>query len=189
MRIDLKPLKDEDLVGLFKEGEERAFDELYQRYAQRLKRLIYFYLCDADMAEDVLHDVFLRVFMHLGSFKIEMAFSSWIYRIAVNCCKNCRKKQKKDMELIETQQLEANEAAHSPSPEDVVIREDEMRMFQEAIESLKEKFRVVFLLRYDQGLHYSEISGILNCPERTAKWRMQKAVEKIVEYLRDRHVV
>ncbi len=189
MRIDLKPLKDEDLVGRFREGNEKAFDELYERYAQRLKRLIYFYLGDADMAEDVLHDVFLRVFMHIGSFKTDMAFSSWIYRIAVNCCKNYRKRRMKDVELIESQQIDASVATHVPSPEEIVIREDDMRMFQEAIESLKEKFRVVFLLRFDHGLHYSEISGILSCPERTAKWRMQKAVEKIMEYLKDRHVV
>ncbi len=79
---------DEELVRRFKGGEQKAFDELYERYAPRLKRLIMYSLGDADESEDVLHDVFMRVFLHIDSFNTDMAFSSWIYRIAVNCCKN-----------------------------------------------------------------------------------------------------
>ena len=87
MNRDLTPLGDEDLVKVFKDGNERAFDELYARYASKLKRLIYYYLGDAEESDDVLHDVFLRVFMHIDSFNTEKVFSSWIYRIAVNCSK------------------------------------------------------------------------------------------------------
>jgi len=57
------------------------------------------------------------------------------------------------------------------------------------VESLKEKFKMVFLLRFDHGFRYSEISSVLGCPERTAKWRMQRAVEKIMENLKERGVV
>ncbi|MBP7604986.1 MAG: RNA polymerase sigma-70 factor, partial [Spirochaetes bacterium] len=66
---------------------------------------------------------------------------------------------------------------------------EDMREFYLAVDSLKEKFRTVFLLRFDHGMQYSQISSILDCPERTAKWRMQKAVEKIVDRLKSRNVV
>ena len=139
-------------------------------------------------AEDVLHDVFMRVFLHIDSFNTEMAFSSWIYRIAVNCCKNFRKKHMHDRLTVAGDQMDG---INSPdgSPEDLYLKEEDMREFYLAVDSLKEKFRTVFLLRFDHGMQYSQISSILDCPERTAKWRMQKAVEKIVDRLKSRNVV
>lgn len=179
---------DEELVRRFREGEQKAFDELYERYAPRLKRLIVYSLGDADEAEDVLHDVFMRVFLHIDSFNTEMAFSSWIYRIAVNCCKNFRKKHMHDRLTVAGDQMDG---INSPdgSPEELYLKEEDMREFYLAVDSLKEKFRTVFLLRFDHGMQYSQISSILDCPERTAKWRMQKAVEKIVDRLKSRNVV
>ena len=92
MSSDLKSVSDEDVVRLFKDGDESAFDELYCRYSERLKRLIFYYVGDSDEADDVFHDVFLRVFKHVGSYRDDKPFSSWIYQIAVNCSKNHRKK-------------------------------------------------------------------------------------------------
>lgn len=185
----LKSLPDEELVTLFKDGTEKAFDELYERYASKLKRLIYYYISDSDESNDVLHDVFLRVYMHIESFKTEMVFSSWIYRIAVNCSKNYRRQYKKATLIYETELMNIEHTINNISPEDIVLNKEDIKSFQEAVNSLKEKFRIVFMLRYDQGLHYSQISGILRCPERTAKWRMQKAVEKIIDYLKEKKVV
>lgn len=189
MDTGLKTLCDEDLVKEFKEGEEKAFDELYERYASRLKRLIYYYLGDSEEASDVFHDVFLRVFMHIDTFKTDMSFSSWIYRIAVNCSKNYRKKNRRDIMYLESEQMDTDYAVNNVSPEEIILNNEDMNSFYEAVNSLKEKFRLVFLLRFEQGLQYSEISSILKCPERTAKWRMQRAIEKIIDHLKDRDVV
>ncbi|RPI95997.1 MAG: RNA polymerase sigma factor [Spirochaetales bacterium] len=179
---------DEDLVRQFKKGEQKAFDELYLRYASRLKRLIMYSLGDADESEDVLHDVFMRVFLHIDSFNTDMAFSSWIYRIAVNCCKNYRKKRMKEKSTVGGDQMDGINSPEG-SPEELYIREEDMREFYLAVDSLKEKFKTVFLLRFDHGMQYSQISNVLDCPERTAKWRMQKAVEKIADRLKSRNVV
>jgi len=189
MSTDLKTLDDEALVKLFKEGGEKAFDELYERFAPRLKRLIFYYLGDSEEANDVFHDVFLRVFMHIDTFKTDMSFSSWVYRIAVNCSKNFRKKARKDIIYLEGDQMDADIAINPESPEDIMLSNEDMSAFYEAVNALKDKFRMVFLLRYEQGLPYSEISRVLKCPERTAKWRMQRAIEKIIDYLKDRDVV
>jgi len=189
MNSNLAAQSDEDLVRIFKEGNEKAFDELYGRYAARLKRLIYYYLNDSDESDDVLHDVFIRVYMHIESFKMDMVFSSWVYRIAVNCSKNYRKKHRRDAIPMESDQMDLESSGGSDSPEELFLKEDDMRAFHEAVESLKDKFKIVFLLRYDHGFQFSQISKILNCPERTAKWRMQKAVERIIEHLKEKGVV
>jgi RNA polymerase sigma-70 factor, ECF subfamily len=189
MDNDLKQLSDEDLVRVFKEGQKKAFDELYGRYAARLKRLIYYYLGNAEESSDVLHDVFLRVFMHIDSFRTDMVFSSWIYKIAVNCSKNFKRKYRYEVMLGDSDQLITEGVASEDSPEEQFLKKEDMKALYEAIGSLKDKFREVFLLRFDHGLQYSQISAILNCPERTAKWRMQKAVEKIVDRLKDEKIV
>lgn len=189
MNRDLTPLGDEDLVKVFKDGNERAFDELYARYASKLKRLIYYYLGDAEESDDVLHDVFLRVFMHIDSFNTDKVFSSWIYRIAVNCSKNYRKKNYRNQVLVESEQMDIENTINNASPEDIFIKQEDMRAFYSAVNSLKDNFKIVFLLRFDHGMQYSQISQVIRCPERTAKWRMQKAIEKIIDYLKDRDVV
>jgi RNA polymerase sigma-70 factor, ECF subfamily len=189
MENALKTLSDEDLVKVFKEGNRKAFDELYERYAARLKRLIYYYLGNAEESSDVLHDVFLRVFMHINSFKTEMSFSSWIYKIAVNCSKNFKRKYRYEVILGENEQSIAEGVSGEDSPEEQFLKKEDMKALYDAVGSLKDKFREVFLLRFDQGLPYSQISAILNCPERTAKWRMQKAIEKIVDRLKDEKIV
>ena len=187
---DISLSSDEDLVRSYRKGNDRAFEELYSRYALKLKRIIYYYVYDVDDVEDVFHDVTVRVIRHIDSFNPKMNFSSWIYQIAINCSKNYIKRNKKNETLIEREKFRMiSTARKSPSPEETIISDIDMSEFNKAVESLDDKFRDVFLLRYDHGVRYSKISTILQCSERTAKWRMKKAVEKITQYLKDREII
>lgn len=181
---------DEELVSLYKSGSEKAFDELYSRYALKLKKLIYYYLGDSDEANDVFHDVFIRVIRHIENFNLQMTFSSWIFQIAVNCSKNYIKKKKRNEVLIEKEKFKLKDTiSGSISPEEEIISEIDLAEFNHAIDNLQDKFRNVFILRFDQKLKYSEISNVLECSERTAKWRMRRAIENIAQYLKEKNVV
>ncbi len=193
MLPDLTNLSDEEVARLFKDGQESAFDELYRRYQDKLRRMIYFHLGDSVEAEDVFHDVFLRVFRHIGSYKTDRPFSSWIYRIAVNCSRNTRKKSVKNDMLFEREKEEFREGAKDNelklSPETAFFRDSDMKEFYSVVGELKEKFRVVFLMRYREGLRYADIADMLRCSERTVKWRMKRAIEIIVDELKVRGVI
>jgi len=193
MALDLKSLSDEEVVRQFREGREDAFDELYTRYNDKLRRVIYYYLGDADDSEDVFHDVFVRVFKHIGTYRDDRPFSSWIYQIAVNCSKNYRKKSARNDIIFEREKEEfregAKETAVALSPEEEFIRNTDMKEFFGAVGGLKDKFRTVFMMRYDQGLRYGEIADILRCSERTVKWRMKRALELIADDLKERGVI
>ena len=118
------------------------------------------------------------------------AFSSWIYQIAVNCSKNYLNRNRKNDKLIEKEKYRLRQSKGiSDSPEVEVISDFDVSEFNNAVNSLQEKFRDVFVLRYDNKLKYSEISNVLNCSERTAKWRMKKAVERITHHLKERNVI
>ena len=75
---DFEQLSDEELVGLYREGNERAFNELYNRYSAKLKKLIYYYLGNYDVIDDILSEAFIRVVKHIDNFTIELTFSSCI---------------------------------------------------------------------------------------------------------------
>ncbi len=193
MLEDPKSLTDEEIARRFREGEDALFDELYRRYQDKLRRVIYYYVGDSDDAQDIFHDVFVRVYKHIDTYKDDKPFSSWIYQIAVNCSKNFRNKIARNDSVIEHEKEEqrANflEDASFLSPEEDFIRKDDMAQFRDAVSRLKEKFRVVFLMRHDQGLKYGEISEILGCSERTVKWRMKRAIEIIADDLKNRGVL
>ncbi len=182
---NLKESGDEELVKHFKNGNERAFDELYNRYSPKLKRLIYYYLGDSQTADDVFHDVFIRVINHIEKFNVSMNFSSWIYQIAVNCSKNYIKKNKKNEVLIEKEKFRMKDKPFSTNtPEDEIVANIDLEGFNNAVQSLKDKFRDVFILRFDHKMKYMEIARVLDCSERTAKWRMKKAIELISQHLK-----
>lgn len=181
---------DEELVQLFKEGNEFAFSELYSRYEQKLKRLIYYYVPNVDDASDVFHETVIRVFRHINTYNTRKPFSSWIYQIAINCSKNYIKRYKRDNRLVEKEKFRMNKGVlHADSAEDVFISNYDLDEFNKSIDNLKEKFKAVFVLRHDHKMKYSDIARILKCSERTAKWRMEKAVEKIAQYLSDKGII
>ncbi|MBN2158638.1 MAG: sigma-70 family RNA polymerase sigma factor [Spirochaetes bacterium] len=187
---DFKRFTDEELVESYRDGNEQAFTELYVRYERKLKRLIYYYIPDAEEASDVFHDAIMRVFRHLGSFDTGKSFSSWIYQIAINCSKNYLGKTARDIRMIEEERFRLSRVdGGKESPEEIYISESDMAEFNRSVSLLKEKFRTVFLLRYDQKLKYSDIAKILRCSERTAKWRMEKAIKAIARHLSEKGVI
>ncbi|MBN1532493.1 MAG: RNA polymerase sigma factor [Spirochaetes bacterium] len=187
---DITLFSDEELVSLFKGGNERAFEVLYDRYSVRLKKLIYRNVSNEEAVHDILQDTFMRVLRHIGTFDVTMSFTSWIYQIAVNCCKNYYNRYSKDRTIIEKESYRIAENERCPvSPDDELIQDDDRRSFNEAVMSLKEKFREVFLLRYDHNMKYQDISKTLGISERTAKWRMRVAVERIAMDLKKKGVI
>lgn len=193
MSDDIKNLSDEEIARRFRDGEKRLFDELYRRYKEKLRHVIYYYVGDADEAQDIFHDVFVRVYKHIGTYRDDKPFSSWIYQIAVNCSKNFRNKSAKKEQIWEREKeqriLDWGEEKFVRSVEEDFIKKDDEIHFNEAVKRLRTKFRVVFLMRYNDGLKYSEIAEALGFSERTVKWRMKRAIELIIDDLKQKGVL
>ena len=134
---------DEELVVLFRGGEERAFDELYGRYSTRLVRVVYFYVNDREAVFDIIHDVFMRVVRHLSGYDESLPFSAWIYQIAINCSRNHLRTVRKTAHVLEKERLRIvlKDNEGFPSPEQEFISNEEIREFNEAVDQLKGKFR------------------------------------------------
>jgi RNA polymerase sigma-70 factor (ECF subfamily) len=167
---DLKKLSDEALMEKASQGSERAFELIYHRYSQPLLRYFYRMLWqDKPKAEDFLHDVFIRVLDHQSSFDHSRKFSTWLYSIAHNMCKNdyrrqAFRKQANSLMVISDHTRESvsnhlDQLAFQKKLDQVLSEEDE-------------DVRTMFSLRFELEMEVSEIANILQCPEGTVKSRL-----------------
>jgi len=155
-----------------------SFQEPIYNYIRRL-------VVSHEDAEDVLQEVFIRVYRNLNQFRGESSLSTWIYRIATNESLRLLN-ARKDEEAISADEVQ-EELIGKLKASDYIDYENELAVkFQEAILSLPEKQRLIFNLRYYDELDYEEIGRILDSKTDTLKVNYHYAKEKIKEYILNR---
>lgn len=183
VREQLRSLEDGDLVTTFLAGEERAFDELVERYQGRLLSFISRTIGDRDRAEDLVQEVFIRVYRHLARFDQTKKFSTWIYTIGSNLAKNeLRNRSRNPLVLFQTIKAKFEDEDRPLEFEDVHSRPDDLfrkRHLREAVEQsvgqLPAHHREVFVLRELEGKSYEEIAEITGVNLGTVKSRLNRA--------------
>lgn len=179
---------DEDLIERFQNGDLYAFDLIVKRYKNQLLNFVYRFLGNAEEAEDLVQETFLRVYRNRKAYQKVAKFSTWIYTIAGNLAKTELRKRKR-RKFFSISDLGYNEKDYDISDEafnpekDVDGRMKEEIIYRE-IEDLSPKFREVILLRDVQQLSYEEISQIVKIPLGTVKSRVNRGRLKLQEKLR-----
>ena len=182
-RERLRALDDSGVVSAFLEGESRAFDELVNRYQNRLLNFVYRTTGDRERAEDLVQEVFVRVYRHIHRFDRSRTFSTWIYTIASNLAKNeLRNRSRNPLVLFQTIRRNWEDDDRPLQFEDPGSRPDDLyrkRHLREAVEDAVEKLpphhRNVFVLRELEGKSYEEIAEITSCNLGTVKSRLNRA--------------
>lgn len=183
VREALRRLDDSGVVNAFLQGEERAFQELVERYQTRLLNFIYRTIGDRERAEDLVQEVFIRVYRHLHRFDRSKKFSTWIYTIASNLAKNeLRNRSRNPLVLFQTirkswqdddRPLQFEDPANRP---DDLFRKRHLReLVDQSVGRLPEHHRQVFILRELEGKSYEEIAEITDCNLGTVKSRLNRA--------------
>ena len=163
---------------------ERGFRLLVYSFQEPIYNYIRRMGVSHEDAEDVLQEVFIRVFRHLDQFRNESSLSTWIYRIATNECLRLLNSRKE--EVISAEDVQ-EELMSKLKASDYVDYEDELAVkFQEAILTLPEKQRIVFNLRYYDELEYEDIARVLDSKVETLKVNYHYAKDKIKEYILNR---
>jgi len=180
---------DEELVAAFKRGELVAFDTLVLRWDRKIRGAIYRILGSEDEARDLCQEAFLKAYRGLPGFKGEARFSSWLYQIALNLCRD-RMRRRKGRTFLSLDDL--NEAEESPqrgpSALDVVESRDLSRTVAEAVAALPNDQREVIILKQYQDLTFLEISTVLGLPPSTVKTRLYRGLLQLRELLEQRGV-
>jgi RNA polymerase sigma-70 factor (ECF subfamily) len=170
--------EDRAAVEACRRGDREAFDRLVERYQREVYRLCYRYLNNHEDANDAAQDAFLRAYRAIGSFRGDSAFSTWLYRIAVNTCLNFRAARKPPgSELPET-------LADPRAGAQVKVEKDERsRQVREAVSRLPEKQRATVILKVYQDLTHEEVAGILGSTVGTVKANLFHALGNLKKAL------
>jgi RNA polymerase sigma-70 factor, ECF subfamily len=172
---------DAELVDLCRRGVMSAFEGLYRQHGARMKSVAYNLLGNRPDAEDAVQETFIKVYRSIGTFQSQSSFSTWLYRILVNTCRDFQRSRRRRTE----------------SP-DIDLREQELRGFghsgganlplrvalENALAQINPKHRTVFLLAEVEGFRHAEIADVLGIPEGTSKNWLFEAKRALQQALR-----
>jgi RNA polymerase sigma-70 factor (ECF subfamily) len=168
--MNAKLAGEEELVERARNGDTQAFSALVLAYQTFAYNLALRAVGDPLEAQDLTQEAFVRAWQGLPGFRGQSGFRTWLYRIVVNACYNRSPALRREMAELD---LECGEALHlaarSPDPQQSIEAADLRRRLREAIEGLPLGYRMLVLLRYQQGLSYEEIAGVLDAPLGTVK--------------------
>ncbi len=171
---------DEILVQEILETQNPALvSQLYDRYLNRIYRKAVSFVKDAELAEDLTHDIFIKILMSLSSFKGKAKFSTWVYSITYNYCVDyIRRRQKEPIVHNE------NEFTENTEPLDEVDSHAEWVEIQGSrlgriLDMLNVEEKSILLMKYQDDLSIKEIQDIFDLSESAAKMRIKRAKEKV----------
>jgi RNA polymerase sigma-70 factor (ECF subfamily) len=174
-----------ELIRAAQRGDTTAFQEIYEHYKDRVYNLICYSLKDGSQAEDALQCVFLKVVQALPNFRMESSFLTWIYYIAVNECKN-RRRRKNFFVPLTSLSVENLPVQETKGPDSTQAADERAHKVREAVMALKPKYRTVVVLKYLEDLSYQEISSILGVSAGTVASRLYRALNLLSKSLWNR---
>lgn len=172
-------LSDAELVRETAAGATAAFDELYSRYGQKLFSYFYRMLWkNRELAEDQTQELFMKLLSHAARFDTQRSFSTWLYSIAHNMCKNQYRKEE-----VRQRPAAADTGRQQPQTEKALDLKQFGSAVSKAIGNLTEEKHSLFVLRFQEQLSVPEISAIMQVPEGTVKSRIFYLLKELKEEL------
>lgn len=184
LKKGLSHFSDEELMLALVQGEKRAFDLIYERYANKLMGYFMKMLWNNKVrSEDLLQDLFSKIIAQPHMFDATRSFKTWVYTVASNLCKNEFKRNE-----VRSQTFNGLDNYHAVEGTENTTKTVEDKMFREALDvklaDLDDKHREVFVLRHIDGLSIKEIAEIVGINEGTVKSRLFYAIKKLANELK-----
>jgi RNA polymerase sigma-70 factor (ECF subfamily) len=169
---------DEELVVLSTAGDTDSFNQLVVRWERPIFALAYRVLGREEDARDVCQETFLRAFRALKGFKGQAKFSSWLYRIALNLCRDWIRRERRSAVVTSLDAETEPEPVSGPveTAEERTVRRDLGRVLTRAMTALSEEQRTTIVLKEYHGLTFQEISDLQGCPLSTVKTRLYQGL-------------
>ena len=174
----LKLDDDFSLIKRFVDGDESTFRLLVQRHKEKVRNIIYLSIGDSSAVDDIAQEIFITVYKNLKNFRYESLFTTWLYRVTVNKCKDFIRK--KNVRKIF---VPIKEASGELNYDSITEKNDTTKIVMNAISKLPAKLKQPLLLKDIEGFSYQEISETLNCEIGTVKSRIFRAREGLKKIL------
>ena len=175
-------MTDSELIGKFLTGDVNAFNTLVWRWEKSVYNFILRYIGDREESQDICQKTFIRVYRKLNRLRDTEKFSTWLYQIAINICRDEIKSRSRRKTYSLDHLQENSNGAHAgvlnlttdskSEPEEQVHKRDVSDLIGRALQTLPEEQRVVIIMKEYQGLKFTEIADVLETSVNTAKSRM-----------------
>jgi RNA polymerase sigma-70 factor (ECF subfamily) len=174
--------EESQVVARAQAGDRGAFEELVVLYQGRVMTWAYRLVGNRGLAEDVAQEVFTRVYEGLERFRGESKFSTWLFRITVNCCRDILKSPRAAFEISDEDAL--LNAASTSNPERTAGENQRSRKLASALGKLSQEQREAFLGRFLEGMSFEELAWATHQSVSSAKMRVHRAVIQLKDLLR-----
>lgn len=187
-----KSLNEDQLVSLLKQKNEDAFRILIRNYQGKLYRTAYAITLNKEESEDIVQEVFIKVFENIDEFKKGSLLSTWLHRITINHCLNWRRKWKRRFRKYHQPLDDVSDSGEEESktevfddntPEKLYQKKEIEKIITDALKKLPEESRVVFVLKEIDGMSYDDIAEILNINRGTVSSRLHYARQRLINLL------
>lgn len=183
-------LLEQDLIERLKKKQKWAFNQLVCQYQDQLLRLAFGITLDREESLEIVQDVFISVFKHIGTFRQESSLATWLRKITIHLCLNWKRRWKRRFKWdhLSTDETHGRDQAESNlcndnNPEILFLEKQLEKGMVSAIQKLPEKVRLVFILNAIEGLSYEEIATTLNIKKGTVSSRLYLARKIIMDTL------
>ncbi|MBR5283394.1 MAG: sigma-70 family RNA polymerase sigma factor [Alistipes sp.] len=173
---------DQRLVELSLGGDDIAFEYLFNRYSEAIRKLLLHRSASVEDTEDLLQETFIKVYVNLQRYSTEYTFGQWIYTIARNTHIDFERRRQEDLPIDEKF---SSPAASTPSPEENLINLQQRAQIEQYIGSLPEQYRTLFVMRFLEDYSYEEIAEKLRLPMGTVKTQIHRARERMCRLIRN----
>ena len=181
------PRTDEELVALSIGGDVDSFNQLVLRWERPIFALAYRVIGREEEARDVVQETFLRAFRGIGNFRGQAKFSSWVYRIALNLCRDWIRRERRAPILPTPEGVDVIELAAEQGPvesiEDLVARNDMSKVVADLMTRLPEEQRTANVLKEYHGMTFQEIADLQGVPLSTVKTRLYQGLNVLRRHL------
>jgi RNA polymerase sigma-70 factor, ECF subfamily len=178
---------DEELVARSIDGDAESFNQLIRRWEKPIFALAYRVIGREEDARDVCQEAFLRAFRALPGFKGEAKFSSWLYRIALNLCRDWIRRERRMPIATAPEGVDLAEYADEryavASVEDLAARAELSRSVEAAMDRLSSEQRTAVILKEYHGMTFQEIADLQGCPLSTVKTRLYQGLSLLRRHL------
>ena len=179
--VTFNKLSDKDLLVLLEDDSTEAFSELYIRYKEKLKIFCLFILKSEAIAQDVVQEIFIRIWLTRKQLNTGQSFSGYIYTLAknqsLNELRSARRKERKEAVLLGQDEMKKTASADTD-----LILEEYQKILEAAVQKLPEHKRKIYLMSREEGLSHKEIAGILKLSPHTVQSHISDSIRLIKEY-------
>ena len=173
---------DRALAAMVLDGDADAFEHLFNRYRESIRRLFVQRLGNGSDADDLLQETFIKVYLNIHTYNSTYTFGQWLYTIARNTLVDFTRRRQSDVSIDERF---AAPPANTPTPEESIINSQQRMQIERFLESMPEQYRRLFRLRFIEEYSYEEIAEKLQLPMGTVKTRIHRARERMCRMITD----